>query len=189
MPAPDLEIREYDPTRDESFVYRTWLDCLRATGPMVKRVRDCVFFRYYRCIIRGIIERPTTRVLVAAQADSPVIYGCFVHEPAVCMDDRRGVAHWIYTKGPWRREGVATALIAASGVDMNAVYYTHQTTYDLGLNVRGRVGHTPSWQAVREARVALATELEAKDRAEGDTRVLLAKWPGMTYNPFLIGRW
>jgi GNAT superfamily N-acetyltransferase len=182
----DYTIRTWCPD-DEQFLYRTWLDSLRLTGSMYRSVRDRVFFAYYRRVITGLLDRGA-QVLVAAEADSPVIFGCLVAEPLVNVDDRQGVLHWVYVKSNWRRLGIATRLIEASGIDPNKAYYTHRTSYAVGLpgkRIAQRDGRS-GWREIREAKMKLAEELEAQGKNEGDVRVLLVKWPGAVFNPFLL---
>jgi GNAT superfamily N-acetyltransferase len=190
MPEPESPIgyviRGYEP-EDESFLYRTTLDSLRATAPAYRAVRDRVFFRYFRRIMDGLFARGA-QVWIAAEQDSPVIFGYLVAEPDLKVDDKAGVIHWLYVKANWRRMGIATELICESGIDPNKAYYTTRTSYELSLPAKRRAareGHT-DWVHVREEKMRMAAELERTGAAEGDTRCLIKKWPGATYNPFLL---
>jgi GNAT superfamily N-acetyltransferase len=181
-----LDIREYRKADDERFVYKTWLDSMRCTSPIYKRVRDWEFFRYFRKVIDGLLERGAV-VLIAAEKDSPSIYGYMVYEPDVKVDERTGIIHWIYVKAVWRRLGVATALIEHAGIDPNGAYYTMRTNYELSLpSGWDQSAAKSNWVAVREARIRRAAEVEAKGQQEGDTRAMLNKWPGAVYCPFLL---
>jgi GNAT superfamily N-acetyltransferase len=174
---------------DEKFVYKVWLDSYRVTGPMVKQVRDRIFFAYHHRVIEHILARPTTSVLVASPEDAPeVIYGYLVCEPEWTGDEREGIIHWLYVKSSWRRLGIATALLAASGIDPSRAFFTHWTNYEIALNAKreaAKTGKPMDWKTLREVKAKMAADRQAQDRAEGDTRVLIKKWPDATYNPFL----
>jgi hypothetical protein len=178
-------LREYSPETDENFLFRTFIDALRAASPVYRAVHDHLFFDNFRKVIRLILARGA-QVIVAAEQDSPVLFGYVVFERRP-VDDKDGVLHWAYVKINWRRMGIATQLIGATGIDPNKAYYTTRTSYELAIPVR-RLQHSEraDWAAERQERMRLAKELEAKGLGEGDTRTLVKKWPGLTFNPFLL---
>jgi GNAT superfamily N-acetyltransferase len=62
--------------------------------------------RFTRTAVAEILERPTTRALVACDPDEPhVIFGYAVGEPA------SNVLHWVHVKHSFRREGVGRDLV------------------------------------------------------------------------------
>jgi GNAT superfamily N-acetyltransferase len=185
---PGYEIRPYISEQDESFVYGAWIDAVRATGTVYKPIRNGVFFHNFRKTITLLLERGA-QVLVAAQIDSPVIFGYVVSEKeSVLNDQKSGVFHWVYVKANWRRLGVAARLIEATEIDPNKAYYTIRTKHELSLPAHRTTDKDgkSNWVAIREERMHLAASLEANGRAEGDTLVLVRKWPGLAYNPFLL---
>jgi hypothetical protein len=182
--AANYVLREYNPETDENFVFRTFLDALRAASPVYRAVHDYLFFENFRKVIRLLFARGA-QVIIAAEQDSPVIFGYIVFERRL-VDDKEGIFHWVYVKINWRRIGIATQLIGATGIDPDKAYYTTRTSYELAIPIRRQKSSQADWVAERQERMRRAKELEAEDRGEGDARTLVKKWPGLMFNPFLL---
>lgn len=178
---------------DEGYIYRTWLDSYRVTGPMVKQVRDRVFFAYYHKIINNILTRGSRILVASSPDDEKIIYGDIIWEPIPFPEEEKdGVLHWVYVKSTWRRLKVATRLIEATGLDPARCYFTHWTNCELAINAKreaAKRGLKQDWKTLREVKAAMVADKEAKGEMEGDTRVFLRKYPALTYNPFLVGQW
>jgi GNAT superfamily N-acetyltransferase len=181
------EIRQYRQESDENFVFRAWIDAAYSNGVQYRGVKKYLFCAFFRQVITGLLARGA-QVLIAAEPDSPVIFGYIVSEPFLLIDNHKGVVHWIYVKANWRRMGIATKLIEATGIDPDKAYYTIKTAYELSLpapRVAEKDGKV-DWVSVRKEKMRIVSELEQKGEAEGDTRVLMKKWPNACYNPFLL---
>lgn len=106
---------------DAAFIFSTWLRSYAGSSYFARKIPRKTFFAYHHQIIERIIARNAT-VLVATPEDDPsTILGYLVHEGPVL--------HYIYTKGPFRRLGIASRLIKESGLDLNKSQFTHWT-YD-----------------------------------------------------------
>lgn len=102
---------------DHNFIKQTWLKCYRNSA-FARAIRDSVFFAFHHPIVERILARPGTAIRVACLPDAPeVILGYLVHEG--------GVVHWVYTKGAFRRLGIASRLAEGLPADFA---FTHRTT-------------------------------------------------------------
>lgn len=110
---PAFVIRAAQPT-DEGFVANAWAETFRG-NPAERRIEPGFFNRAIYPRIRTILERAEVRI--AGPAHEEVIYGFAVLEP--------GCIHMVYTRKPWRRMGVAKALL--QGVDFAAQDWSTQS--------------------------------------------------------------
>ena len=109
-------------TADVPFIFSSWLKSYRANSPFARSVSERIYFDREHAIIERILARG--RTLVAhVEGDPDTILGYLVAEQFAIP----AVAHWLYVKGPWRRAGIASKLVEASGLDMADCHYTHQT--------------------------------------------------------------
>lgn len=84
-----------------------WCDHRTLSGTQVGWFAD-VPHRFTRAAVAEILERPTTRAVVACDAeDAETIYGFAIAEP-----DQR-IAHWVHVKHTMRRNGIARDLMGA----------------------------------------------------------------------------
>ena len=100
-----IVIREYR-LDDRPFVLNSWLksykDSLFAT-----EVRDNIYYKWHSEIIHRILERGTTKTLIAAsKEDSDVIVGYLVTEKIRGYD----IAHYVYVKRAFNGLGVCKLL-------------------------------------------------------------------------------
>ena len=82
-----------------------WCDHRTMSGTQVGWFAD-VPHRFTRTAVAEILERPTTRAIVACDPDDPsVIFGYAIGEP-----DHR-IVHWCHVKHALRRNGIARDLL------------------------------------------------------------------------------
>lgn len=141
--VPTLTIRS-ETTDDLPFFYATWLDCYAGSSYFARKIPKRTFYAYHHQVIERILARHA-RVLVATSKDDPTtIFGYVVYETGApiltTIPDRftsepknvikQGpVIHFVYTRYPVRRRGIATRLLEATGLDLNTCQFTHWT-YD-----------------------------------------------------------
>lgn len=113
-------------SEDFSFVFATWLRSYKHSSHFAKRIPDRTFYVRHHAVIERILARGA-ELLVACPADAPeTILGYLVREGATL--------HFLYVKGPFRRMGVAKALVG----EYRPEQFTHWTN-DLD-HVRKMVG-------------------------------------------------
>lgn len=118
-----LEVETREGTEaDVAFVFATWLRCYKRSSQFARHIRNDTFFAMHHLVVERILAR--ARVTVAHPAGDPeTILGYLVSEPhAGGM-----LVHWLYTKAPFRRLGVATALLSTIGIEPGRVTFTHWT--------------------------------------------------------------
>jgi len=121
IPSAPHHIRPAVPG-DLNFVLGTWTNSHWQESPWANRLRWPIYKRGHERIIRSLLAR--SHVLVAHEpGDENEILGYFVFEPQI------PAAHWCYVKPHFRKEGVARALLAHSGLplDLTGVTITHPT--------------------------------------------------------------
>ena len=108
--------------KDRNFILNSWLRRYR-DAISARLVTDAVYYRIQHEVITKILDRPNLLTVVACNPEDPMqIYGYLVAE---VLDDLL-LVHWTYVKGPFRRFGVAKAMLAqlpAAG----KVQHTHRT--------------------------------------------------------------
>ncbi len=113
-PVAPIEVRLGAPG-DVAFVFSTWLWSYRRNSDFARAMHWKVFMHYHRKVLERITSRPSCRLLVAHQpGNRDIIYGYMVVESGIADRD---VVHYIFVKEAWRRFGIATSLILASGID------------------------------------------------------------------------
>ncbi len=112
---------------DANFILNSWLRRYRdAVSP--KLVTDRVFFKIQHDIICKILAKPELRVLVAvAPDDENQIFGYIVAEDLSKLVPDLVMLHWVYCKGPFRRFGVAKALLIEAIGEHKLIHYSHHT--------------------------------------------------------------
>jgi len=169
---PDIGIREYKES-DIPFIYSNWLRDFKLNGMAVMKVRNNIFYLNHHKILDEIIERPTTKILVAHVTEDPdVILGFLAYEE---RNDRKNIAHYCLIKEQFKRFGIAKELLKKSELDLNQCEFSHWT-YDLDRTIY-IVEPNPKWDHNR-----------LKDMMEGRIKevVYIPKYPDLTYNPYLI---
>jgi len=119
---PDFLIRPAE-ERDHAFVVVNWLESFRlmhAAGPIPMDL----YWSTYRETIHRILGWHTVRALVAHEpGDENELYGFGVFDARTLP-----VVHYVLTKGPFRRHGVARALMRAADIDtQRPFFYTFKT--------------------------------------------------------------
>jgi hypothetical protein len=115
--SEQIQIRAYNAATDDRFVYDSWLKYFYDYGTFTTGITKPIFHKFHRAIINQILGSPSGVALVAEQNDTILGYLCATPT----------ALHWVYTKYPFRRSGVATKLLAAAGIDLNHCVYTHRT--------------------------------------------------------------
>ena len=119
--AAEFRIRPAD-VGDVAFVCATWKNSHWRESPWASRLRWAVYAPQHERVIRRLLSRSS--VLVACDpTDEAEILGDLVFEPSV------PAVHFAYVKPAFRRAGVATALVKASGLPegLAGVRITHAT--------------------------------------------------------------
>lgn len=118
MTTAKFNIREAT-GNDLPFIYATWLESYRYDSNFGKSHRNTIFFEDYRKVVDLLLS--TSQVFVAvAENDPDIIYGYLVSEGNQTL-------HYVFTKGPFRRWGIADALFDHAFKNKSPVEYTHKT--------------------------------------------------------------
>lgn len=137
-----LTIRPARP-EDIHFILHSWLkryrDAIRA-----RFIPDKVYYSVQHDVITKIFSQTGLVIRVAVNPeDENQIYGYVVAEVSPLLPQVKFL-HWIYVKGPFRRFGVAKALLA-SLPDLEHVHYTHRTRWVDDLNKENTWLHNPHY--------------------------------------------
>lgn len=137
-----LEVREYTDA-DRSYVISTWLHSYWKAAAVPGKTVRATFHRELDAAIKESLTNGM-RVRIAYDDTAPaVIVGWIAFGPGA-------VLHYVYTRGPFRRSGVATALATGVGPFQR---YTHRTP-DFGLFIPlstiNPFGHDPPAFPVRK---------------------------------------
>jgi hypothetical protein len=111
---------------DIPFLYSTWLKSYRNDSETGLSVRKSIFFESYRLVLDHILQKNTTKVLVACKPDEPnVIYGYMVAEP------NDNVLHYVFVKEAFQRFGIANQLFQQifPNTSSGSVTITHRTDH------------------------------------------------------------
>jgi len=92
---------------DHNFVKSTMLKGLYYSNPFYHEIDQDIFFREYGNVVKHLLDKAELRV-ICLQEDEDVILGYAIVEPRSC--------HYIFVKDRWRRQQVATQLLA--GLDV-----------------------------------------------------------------------
>lgn len=117
--ATPLKLRPAVPG-DVAFLSSTWKQNFWRESPWANRIRWPIFDAGHAPIVQRLLER--SKVLVACDPTlEDEIAGYLVWEP--------NVLHWAYVKPAFRRAGVFSSLLAATGLpaDLAGVAVTHGT--------------------------------------------------------------
>lgn len=90
---------------DHAFVLQTWLRTYHRRSEWTKPIDPAIFYEWHTPLVLGILRRAS--LLVATPEGQPgTILGWLVAEGPTL--------HFVYVKGPFRRFGVARALVGSS---------------------------------------------------------------------------
>lgn len=124
MEIPQINIRSIE-MADYNFIFNSWLKCYKNNSYFAKRIRNNVFFKYHHQVVERILDRASTRVLMAVSILDPnVVYGYLVTEK---FDDNKDILHFTYIKEAFRKFGIGKELIKASGINPNEAIISHWT--------------------------------------------------------------
>lgn len=124
----DLLIREYNKSKEEAFIYNSWLHSYRSSR-FAKSIDSKTYYTYHHHIIERILGRPSCKVYIATHKDTPdTILGYIVLDAFKCP-----TIHFVYVKHPFRCLGIGQSLLEAfksklEGISLaNELNYTHAT--------------------------------------------------------------
>lgn len=127
---------------DEGFVYKSWIDCLRASPPY-QAARWDVIKRGFRQHISVLMERRASVLVATSEHESgEPKYGFICYEP--------GVLHFIYVRNAHRQKGYATQLMKKAGLLEGPVTASAWT--------RGLSYHQTRWRLTYDPFVAWETK-------------------------------
>lgn len=132
---------------DRPLIFATWLRSYRHGSQTPRRVPDAIYFARHHELIEELLDLSDVRI-AHPPGEPEVILGWSVVE--LLEPDAEGepapvAVHYVYVKPPFRRAGVARALLAhvdrleSSG---SAVLYTHET---FTLKAEELAAHVARW--------------------------------------------
>lgn len=102
------------------FIYATWLNNFRNDSTIGKSCRKSVFFSEYPYVLDQLLDRPLTKVIVAASKENPeLILAYLVYE----LDQ----LHYCFTKEIYRGLGIMKSLFEKAFEKRERVQITHRT--------------------------------------------------------------
>lgn len=128
-----VEVRPGEPA-DLALVYATWLRSVRHSSLFSRGVSNRVFFAAHHLVIERLLGRGAQLLVAHPPGEPGVILGYLCYErvaPGMTiagLELAPHVVHFIYTKGAFRRLGVARTLLDVAGVDLNRSIVTHLTS-------------------------------------------------------------
>lgn len=107
---------------DVNFIFNSWLKSYR-NSLFARNMHNTIYFDQHHKVVERLLK--TSEVLIACdQKDPSSCYGYIVAEKV----DNIFVLHFTYVKHPFRKFGVATALLNAFDHNLSqASIYTHHT--------------------------------------------------------------
>lgn len=110
------------PDNYKALIFSSWLRSLRYGNELFKKVDSKAYYETYHMFIERILDKPDTKVRLAALTDDhDVVLGFLVH--------RNEILDYVYVQKDIRKHGIATKLLP-KGIKI----YTHLTkTADLIL--------------------------------------------------------
>lgn len=104
--------------QQHNLIFATWLKSYQAASPNTKHIPRDDYFTGHHKVLERIFARKPTVMLAVLPDDHEVILGYSVTE--------NDTIHYVYVKPAFRRYGIATALLGASGISPRA-RFTHYT--------------------------------------------------------------
>lgn len=116
-------IREALP-EELNFIYASWLNSYYRNSLLGKSCRKSIFFNEYPYILDFILNKPSTKVLVAYFEETPtVILSYLVFEPLTL--------HYLFTKEVYQGSGIAESLFLSAFLEDlkkdQIIDFTHRT--------------------------------------------------------------
>lgn len=97
-----IQIRDYNPSSDEGFVYKHWMKGNYHDNDWFSLIHPQVYHKNYHKVLEYLIPRSKIRCACLVD-DGDVNIGFSVIEGHKL--------HWIYVKPSWRRNGIAKKLL------------------------------------------------------------------------------
>lgn len=99
---------------DVNFVFSVWLRSYKHDSPITKYTLSDTFYDFHQRQLDEILSQPSTEVYVACDvSDDTLIFGFIAFRPV------RNIIDYIYVKKPFRRFGIAKALLAQADPKIN----------------------------------------------------------------------
>jgi len=130
---------------DLPFVLNSWVESYGVGSPMTVHIPKSIFYPAQRMMIMRLM-RDLHDLRIACLADDPAVIVGFI------MARHRNVLDYIYVKEHFRRMGVARAMVADLGIDMNDCLCTHHTYKSIML--------APKWRGLQYNPYLLFGEIE-----------------------------
>lgn len=126
---------------DDPLIYGTWLQGYYEKGLWPKGMEWLAFRAAHRLVVDRLLARGTTLVACAPDFEDQIFgYVCF----------EAGVLHWIFVKGPFKRNGIGNSLMAAAGFTRTGPFtFSHLSNSDLahGLRKKWQLGKYDPYKA------------------------------------------
>lgn len=106
-----LFFRPYDPDTDLHFVYRSWVNSYR-DSEWAGCLPQHLSYPVYSAAITQLLKRGMRITMAVNPDDRDQILGFIAFEP--------GLLHYVFVKSIFRRQGVATSLMACANFDRSA---------------------------------------------------------------------
>lgn len=117
----DFSIRDLHQS-DIAYIYASWLRHYKHSSKFAHKIPPSIFFSNHNDVIRKILARPTTKVLIASPHEEPeVVLGYLVFEGKI----DKPTVHFLYVKRHFRLFGIAATLI--KDLNLNTASFTHWT--------------------------------------------------------------
>lgn len=118
-----IQVREFLQP-DADFIYSSWLNSYKNDSSFARKIARSVFFKWHKKIVELILNRPTTKVMIACFEETPeVILGYLVYERQTDLP----VVHFAYVKKDYRQQGIANTLLKSQNLDLNQCLFSHWT--------------------------------------------------------------
>lgn len=124
--TPLFKLRPMEAT-DAPFVLNSWLRRYR-DAISARLVTDRTYYSIQHAVILKILATPTLRAtIVCSPEDANHIYAYCISEDLSSLVPDLVILHFIYTKGTFRRFGLAKALLADAIGGHKLVHYSHRS--------------------------------------------------------------
>lgn len=111
---------------DVPFIFNSWLKSFR-DAPVVQGIPNVIYYKEHHDVIERILSGAGLQVLVVCNKEHPdQIYSYLVGT----LGAAESTIHWVYTKHPFRRMGMADELLKAFTTMVpvgSSMMYSHRT--------------------------------------------------------------
>jgi hypothetical protein len=114
---------------DHNFVYATWLQSFWDNSPLTPHLDRPTYFSNHSKLVGNILSLQNKSYVCYDPEDDCVIWGYLIGESF--GDGTISLLHFIYTKGPFRGNGIAKALFKHSEFDPRTMQITHRTSQSM----------------------------------------------------------